>query len=80
MQEIIITLIKLMKDAETISKTTDGSQKKAFVCKMLITVIGIDKYSKYEFLILELIDSLIWLNNNKDIKLFIGKNCSSCIF
>ena len=79
MSEIIITVIKLIKDAEKISKTADGSQKKAFVCKMIITIIGIDKYTKYEFFILELIDSLIWMNNNKDIKLFINKNCSLCI-
>ena len=79
MQDMIIKLIQLIKDAESISNSKDGSEKKVFVVKMLINAIGSEKYNKYEFIISELIESLIWLNNNKEIKLFIRKNCHSCI-
>jgi len=78
MSAYLLKIVQLMKSAEDFKNLKDGDEKKAFVLDKLKNEIGQEKFQKYQTIISELIDTMVFLHNNKELVIFTEKACCSC--
>ena len=75
MSAYLLKIVQLMKMAEEVENIESGEGKKQWVLNKLINEIGKDKYDKYQVIISELIDTMVYLHNNKEVLIFRKTLC-----
>lgn len=76
MAHMLFKIVELIKIAESFKQCKD---KKKLVMDKMFDELGSEKYKMYESIISELIDSLIFLHNNKEIQIFLKKKFNCCL-
>ena len=74
---IIDTVIKMMEKAEQFNKT--GIEKKAIVLDNIKTIMGVESYNRYKYLISTTIDFIIEISKGKKLNLNNLKKKFCCI-